>query len=198
MLDERGVPRNTDFTARVLFVGPKTFQRKSLWSIARVDQRFSSPLLPNIVILRGFFEPSDRSASYLIEGHRSDGALLRFLPIIEPVPCGRTQPANDAAVALRILHEGPPKTGVRLVGRVYEEKSKKPVPGVGISIEGPPGTIISVTDMQGVYEVNGLSAGRYTVGMKIQDAQGRPLAHFGIRYFNLKAGELGETNIYLR
>ena len=197
LLDERGVPRDIDFTARVLLVGPRTFLGKSLWSIARVEQRFSSPRLPNIVILRGFFEPGDKSVSYFIEGNRSQGALFRFLPIMEPVPCGRTQPAKDAEVAFRILHDGPPKTGVRLIGRVYEEKSKRPVPRVGISIEGPPGTIFSVTDMQGVYDLNGLPAGRYTVGMRVQDAQGRPMAHFGVWYFNLKTGELGEANIRL-
>jgi len=197
LLDERGVPRYIDFTARVLLVGPRTFLGKALWSIARVEERFSSPRLPNIVILRGFFEPGDKSVSYFIEGNRSQGALFRFLPIMEPVPCGRTQPAKDAEVAFRFLHDGPPKTGVRLIGRVYEEKSKRPVPRVGISIEGPPGTIFSVTDMQGVYDVNGLPAGRYTVGMRVQDAQGRPMAHFGVWYFNLKTGELGEANIRL-
>jgi hypothetical protein len=198
LLDERGVPRYIDFTARVLLVGPRTFLGKALWSIARVEERFSSPRLPNIVILRGFFDPNDKAASYFVEGSRSRGALLRFLPfIIEPVPCGRTQSAKDADVALRILHDGPPKTGVRLIGRVYEEKSKEPVPGAGVSIQGPPGNIVSVTDARGVYDLNGLPAGQYTVGMQVQDAQGRPLGHFGSWSFNLKNREVGGANIGL-
>lgn len=197
LLDERGVPRNTDFTARVLFVGPKTFLHRSLWSIARVEQRFSAPWLPNIVTVRGFFEPGDKAVSYFVEGSRSHGALLRFLPIMEPVPCGRTQPAQDAEVALRILHDGPPKVGVRLIGRVYQEKSKRPGVKVGVSVEGSAGTTFSVTDAQGVYDLNGLPPGRYTVGMHLQDAQGRPLAHFGVWDFNLKTGELREADIRL-
>ena len=116
---------------------------------------------------------------------------------MEPVPCGRTQPAQDAEVALRILHDGPPKVGVRLIGRVYQEKSKRPGVKVGVSVEGSAGTTFSVTDAQGVYDLNGLPPGRYTVGMHLQDAQGRPLAHFGVWDFNLKTGELREADIRL-
>jgi hypothetical protein len=117
LLDEDGTPRNTDFTAKVLFVGPKSLLGKSLWSIARVEERFSSRPLPNIVILRAFFEPSDKSVSYFVEGYRSYGPLFRYLPMIEQTDCGRTQYAKDASVPLRVLRDGPPKSGVRLIGR---------------------------------------------------------------------------------
>ena len=197
LFDERGTPRNADFLARILFVGPTTFEGKSLWSIARVEEDFSNLLLPNIVILRGVFRQSDKSVSYFIEGSHSQGPLLRFLPIIEPVPCGRTQSAKDAAVALRLLHDGPPQWGGRLIGRVYEKPSERPVKGVGISIEGPAGTVVSTTDAQGVYDANGLPPGRYTVHLQIQEAQRRRAADFGTKSFELKAGEIGEAVFYL-
>ena len=200
LLDERGAPRNTDFTGRLLFVGPKTFLGKSLWSIARVEESFSSPRLPNTVILRGFFEPDDKSISYFVEGHRSQGVFFRSLPIIEPADCGRTQYAKDATVPLRILRDGPPKSGVRLIGRVligrvYEKPTGRFVPGVGISIVGPAGSMVSVTDSQGVYDVNDLPPGRYTVHAQIQNAQGK--ISEDLRIVELKAGEIGESNLYL-
>lgn len=200
LLDEHGSPRNTDFTAKVLFVGPRSFRGKSSWAIARVEERFSSPPLPNIVILRAFFEPSDKSVSYFVEGRHSHGAFFSFLPIIEQVDCGRTRYAKDAAVPLRILRDGPPKSGARLIGLVrigseYEGPSPRPVPEIEVFIMGPGGPMVSVTDSQGVYDVHDLLPGQYIVRAQIQDAQGKVLQGGGDA--KLKAGEVGEANIYL-
>ncbi len=201
LLDEHGSPRNIDFTAKVLFVGPRSFLGKSLWAIAGVDEGFSSPPLPTIVILRAFFEPSDKSVSYFVEGSRSYGAFFRFLPIIERTDCGRTQYAKDATVPLRILRDGPPKSGVRLIGRAridrsYDRVLGRPVPGLEVSIVGPSGPIVSITDSQGVYDVKDLPPGRYTVHAQIQNSQGR--ASEGHGDAELKTGEVGEANLFLQ
>lgn len=116
LLDEHGIPRGIDFTARIIFVGPRTYLGKSLWSLATVDERFSGlpSEVPDLVVLRGFFQPHDRSRRYFVEGQRNSGVLTRFLPIIEPDPCGRTAPIDNdlAAAALRTLRDRAARTDV--------------------------------------------------------------------------------------
>jgi len=201
LLDEHGAPRNIDFTAKVLFVGPKSFLGKSLWAIARVEEGFSTPPLPKIVILRAFLEPSDKSVSYFVEGRRSYGPFFRFLPMIERTDCGRTQYAKDATVPLRILRDGPPKSGVRLIGRArigrsYGRVLGRAVPGLEVSIVGPSGPIVSLTDSEGVYDVKDLPPGQYTVHAQIRNVQGG--ASEGRGDAELKSGEVGEANLYLQ
>ena len=202
VLDEQGHPLGIDFTAKILFVGPRTFHGFSLWSIARVEQRFSgSSWWPsNIVILRGTFKPTDTSAEYFVEGARSVGALTRLLPLIERLPCGHTGTRNYAAVAIRILRDGAPKAGVRLIGRVYtdDQANRLPAPGVGISIDGPSESTVSSTDADGIYDASGLPPGRYTLHLAANSANGRSM--FGVKtpVFELKAGEIGGADFYLR
>lgn len=195
LLTEQGVPRNIDFTAKILFVGPATFRlpsfRWSLWSIAHVEQRFSGlpSWAPNILILRGYFLPSDKGQQYFVEGGHSQGAITHFLPIIEPVICGRTGRVDRSAVALRILHDGPPKSGVRVIGRVFDKlvaDPSKPVPGIEVVITGPTGRTGAVTDAQGIYDVTGLPPGQYTVEFERWKTA-----------YDLKAGGIGEDTFYI-
>lgn len=164
---EQGNPANIDFTARIVFVGPRSFRGWSLWSIARVEQRFGSlPAWPsNLLLLRGFFRPADRYEHYLVEGRRSGAAITRFLPVIEPTGCGHTARLEDATVALRCLRDGLPRSGGRLIGMVHKgvRESEKPAAEVKVRITGPAGSSISVTDAQGIYDVTGLPPGYYTI-----------------------------------
>lgn len=164
---EQGVPANIDFTARIVFVGPRSFHGSSLWSIARVEQRFgSSPAWPlNLILLRGFFRPDDQSGYYLVEGSRSGAAITHFLPVIEPIGCGHTARLEDATIALRCLRDGLPRSGGRLIGKVHRgvRESEKPAAGVKVRISGPAGSSITVTDAQGIYDATGLPAGYYTI-----------------------------------
>jgi hypothetical protein len=107
LFDSRGVPANIDFVAKIVFVGPPTVRDLSLWSVARVEQRFSGPpsWFPKFVVLRGFFAPIDGSRKYFVEGKRSYSCLTRYLPVIEPVSCGHTRPAEEATVEIQMLRE---------------------------------------------------------------------------------------------
>lgn len=196
LLTERGAPRNIDFTARIVFVGPSSFLERSLWSIARVEHRFgdlkSGPA--NLIILRGFFQPKDKSERYFVEGVRTRGVLTRFLPIFEPVDCGRTAHLDYAGVALRVLHDGLPLSGGRLIGRVYERmEESRPVPGVSVVAKGPAGSIVSVTDSQGIFDFIGLPPGPYTVEPLTTLSNGRNLS-VGL---NLKSGDVEDFSLYL-
>ncbi len=172
---EQGVPQNIDFTAKIVFVGPATYHGRSLWSVARVEQSFSGvpSWAAHFVFLRGYFPSTDRLERYFIEGVRSTGAITRFLPVIEPVPCGRTARIGDAVVALRVMQDGPPRSGVRIVGRVFDGLTiRKPVPGVGVLVAGPSGERVLTTDQLGIFDVIGLPPGEYTVKIAGQNRHG--------------------------
>ena len=199
LLNEHGGSNNMDFTATIVFVGPRSFHGLSLWSIAHVEQRFFT--LPssaaNLVVLRGFFTPNDKFKRYFVEGRRSQGALTRFLPVIEPVPCGRTINLDDAAVALRVLHDGPPTTGIRMIGRVLighsyerESQSRKPAPGVEVQIRGPAGTTVLVTDSDGIYDITGLPPGQYSVELPTK-------YKYAVDTFDLKAGAVQDDTLWI-
>lgn len=180
--------RHIDFTGEIVLFGPATFHGESLWSIVRVEQHFSGEAssLSNLVVVRGFFKPNSRE-KYFVEGSRSRVAFTDFLPMIEPVSCGHTRTRDHAAVALRILRDGPPKSGARLIGRVYEADSEAPAPGVGIDIEGRIGSVYKVTDAQGIYDATGVPSGHYTVRLAKASPERQVL-----QVIDLKPGDVGE------
>jgi hypothetical protein len=168
LLDESGKPHSVDFTARILIVGPKTFHGYSLFSIARVEERFATAIwsVPKFVVLRDFFRSTDRGEDFFVEGKRSLGPFTRLLPVVERVDCGHSRHVSDsdAIVSLRILRDVPPRNGVRVIGSAHSNWLKPtPVPGLEVFVKGPAGTIAAVTDEHGVYDVVGLPLGQYTV-----------------------------------
>jgi len=205
LFDERGVPRNIDFTAKIFIVGPPTFQGYSLWSIATIEDPFSAVQWRrgNIVILRGFFRSGDKSQLYFVEGRRSPAALTHFLPVILPVECGRTGPRDSEAVAIRLLHDGPPKSGARLIGRVLKGKytptsvSKTPLHGNIIAIEGSAGSIVSATDSEGIYSVDGLLPGRYTIHIATTGVRGLTSRGGEKGFVDLRLGEIDGEDFYI-
>jgi len=80
MVDTHGAPRGIDFTARILWIGPGTYQGWSLWAIARVEERFPGQPWqpPRFVIVCDFFKPGVTSRLYFVEGGRASGLLSRF------------------------------------------------------------------------------------------------------------------------
>lgn len=171
LLSEEGKPRNTDFIAKVVFVGPASFRDYSLWALARVEERYSDGPLSifGFVILRNFFHPTDRFRWFFVEGKRSKGTIARMLPVIERVECGQSKRLEDAAVPVRVLRDGAPRVGVRIIGRVYvgrlsdPEHQRVPSSGIRVLIRGPSGEAGVVTDSQGIFDVSGLPKGKYTV-----------------------------------
>jgi len=160
----------------------------SLWAVARIEERFSR--LPwenaNIVILRGLFKPAYKTSSYFIEGRPNRRALLSLIPVVEPVECGRSGLAGEAAVALRMVRDGLPNSGSRLIGRVVSDRTwRLPVPGVQVSIEGPAGTIVAVTDQEGVYDAPGIPPGHYVLTLM---GDGKPVLSYVV---DLQPGKFG-------
>jgi hypothetical protein len=76
------------------------------------------------------------------------------------------EPIGRAAVDLRVLQDGPPSSGVRIIGRVYADTYGTPASGAKVLITVPGGSISTTTDQQGIYDLVGLPAGRYSVRLE--------------------------------
>jgi hypothetical protein len=207
LLDERGVPRGVDFTAKIIFVGPKTpygiLRGRSLWSVARVQERFGQRFdIPRYVILRGVFAAADTFREYFVESTVGSNTILGDLfPVVEPLECGRTALLQDAGAWIRVLRQGAPKGGSWLIGRVYigvsyDHHGRKPAPGTYVSLEGANGTIVSVADADGVYDFTGLPSGTYTLRATVTTSDGR--AFSDVQPFRLKEAEVRDWDLYAR
>ena len=195
-------PYHAVFTARLVFVGrsiealthsPSNFlsskgydARVGDWVIGVVQEKFWGlpSWTPRLVLLTNFVYW--KGETYFVDGSRGRGLLTERLPIVEGGLCGgRTRPIGDAIVDLRLLHE-PSSTGTRLIGYVREPEKfvgglVPPVPfklatGAKISVTGPAGTRVITTDPSGVYEMDDLPLGDYTLQLLAPDGhlEGRP------------------------
>jgi hypothetical protein len=160
-------PRSTEhsaFTARIVYVRPVS--RYGGWSIARVEQRYWG--LPwwnhKFVVLPYRFKRGD---NYLVDGYVRPSLIGRLINLMH-VHCSRTAPVNDAQVDLRLLRDGPPKTGVRIIGRVMQwrrgDDRSHVAPHVNVTIIGDTSDrVTTMTDELGIYDAMGLPPGHYEV-----------------------------------
>jgi hypothetical protein len=134
-------------------------------AVALVSERFWGVRSKLVLLTGDFFEDGER---YLIDGARADGPLTRLIPLVRFRPCNKTARVEDSAVNLRVLRSGIPITGVRIIGEVtrYNGKKREPAPGIEVVIEGPAGMVTVTTDKEGIYEIAGLSRGRYQIHTK--------------------------------
>jgi hypothetical protein len=182
------------FTARVVLVG-RSFGLPpgySCWSVAHVQRRFPGLASPisDFVVLRFFFKHGERG-EYLVDGRRGPGLLGRVLPIIEVYRCCHTQPLDQATVDLRALLDGPPKSGVRIIGRVYTPGTGGSASGVRLVVSGPGGSITTATDQQGIYDLVGLQAGHYSVQLESK----MQCSYCYIPEADVKSGEVWEPQM---
>ena len=177
VLSAKKFPGSVVLTARVVFVGNSLWLHydpdHSNWCVVRVEHRYWGVpwWTPGFAVLRGYFKKGERG-EFLVDVRRSKGLLLHFLPIFEPYPCCHMMELSEAAVHLRVLSDGPPKSGVRIIGSVYTRvKGARHAAGsVNVLIEGPGGVISATTDQEGIYDQSGLPAGHYTVQVESLDA----------------------------
>jgi hypothetical protein len=192
-------PNHVVFVGKIVLVGRSEDQGQfSSWSVVRVERRFwGLPWwAPRLVILFGDVFGTGNRAEYFVDGVRGAG-WAHFLPIIESYPCGRTQHLNSAAVDLRVLQDGPPKSGVRIIGQVYTamDSTGLPAQGVKLSITGPGGKVTATTDSQGIYDLVGLPSGHYSVQVEPEGQRD----HFsGAASGDVKSGEVWGTTLVRR
>lgn len=104
------------------------------------------------------------SEDYFVDGYRPVGALTRFLPIFYTT-CTHTGRLESAEPELRVMREGAPQNGIRIIGRTLRRNSEKwePVPGAQVIVEGPSGRTIVVSDQNGVYDTREIPLQRYYI-----------------------------------
>jgi hypothetical protein len=107
--------------------------------------------------------PLHHGEVYFVDGRRMPGLLTQFLPVVEVSSCNRTRLLKDATVDLRVLHDGPPRDGVRIIGEVKRGRHWEKAAGVKVLISAPNGITTTETDKEGIYDVTGLPAGPYTI-----------------------------------
>ncbi len=171
------------FTARILGArklwGPDESQWspgwRRYWLLASVQKQFwglpwwDRKLVILLMSARASGAPPPRDEIDFVDGRRLPGSLTRFLPIYETF-CTRTGPLADSEIDLRVLRDGPPRNGIRILGRTdrltgnYPSYRWETAPSMKVAIRGPAGTITAVSDDHGIYDVSGLSPGYYEVG----------------------------------
>ena len=90
-----------------------------------------------------------------------------------------------------MLRDGPPKSGGRIIGRVYSFLPDRPgeryVPDVTVVVTSPRGSISIVTDQSGIYDFRDLPPGHYSIRVGSDE-------HGGM---DLKPGEVSGSDLYL-
>lgn len=184
-------PRHTVFTGRVLTLGRPLHSRGCPWALLRVEHIYWGlpRWMSGMVIVRGYFRETDKDQEYFVDAYRSDGVLTRFIPVVEFYPCCHTTLLKNAEVDLRVLQDGPPKSGVRIIGRVYDLRATNRgafVPDSPILVTGPAGPISTLTDKAGIYDLRDLPPGHYSMRVGLRD--------YGA---DLKTGDIWEEYLYL-
>lgn len=158
-------PGNAVFTAKAVVVRgwPVRLMNVGELPFGIVEKQFwGLPAWDKKIILIAL--PLHDGEVYFVDGRRMQGLLTQFLPVVEVSSCNRTRLLKDAAVDLRVLHDGPPRDGVRIIGEVKRGRHwEKAAAGIRVLISGPHGITTTETDQEGIYHVTGLPAGPYTI-----------------------------------
>ena len=161
------------------------------WQIVAVDRSFWGlrPWERKFVLVRGGLIRDNQT--YLIEGRRPTGLLTRLLPVFE-IYCTRTRSLRSAQVDLRLLHDGPPKESARIIGivvdRVYKTPSS-PVPDAKVTITGPGGEQVLLSDASGIYDAPSVPPGHYRLTLEAADPTDN--SYFTCER-DVRIGEVGE------
>jgi hypothetical protein len=188
-------PTHAVFTARVIFAGRSIEARRAVnglrstgpdddvgdWAIGLVEENFwGLPRWTRVVLLTN--NVYWKGETYFVDGGRADGLLTQLLPIVEGgVGCSRTRPVQYAAVDLRVLRRPSPQGATRVTGVVRGPETFTPglvrprtpvfVSGARIDIVGSTWTRTIATDAAGVYELDGLPPGDYTLRLSAPETQ---------------------------
>jgi hypothetical protein len=147
---------------------------------------------------------------YFIDGYRGSTLLNYFVPVVSAqYGCSRTRPIQSADLDLRILRH-PPSEGATIIGYVrqpapYHDILERPsatsyLSGAQIEVSGPDGMRTLTTDASGIYQLEGLPVGEYTVELEVPE--GQTVGRYGydgrVRKLRLKSEDLVEESFELR
>jgi hypothetical protein len=196
-------PGQAVFVAKILYGSFewRPSEKHVPWSIGLVRRRYwGLPWWVPRLILLGHASLK-QGEEYFIDGDRSFWRLSSFFPYVD-FRCGnRTRLLNEAAVEMRLLKDGPPKSGVRIIGRVKRRLGPgnwQAVSGVSVQIVGPTGAVTTTTDDQGIYDAVGLPPGHYSIRTDPdQEAHNLLREYYERAEGELKNGEIWGRDIYI-
>jgi len=194
------------FVAKIVYVPVAWNPSKNYepWTIGLVQRRYwGLPWwTPRLVVLGHSAPYLRKGGEYFIDADRNGGRFSAIFPYLE-FRCGsRTKPLSDAPLELRLLDEGPPKSGVRIIGRTIRRFGVgewRSAVNVTVRITGPGGAISTITDQHGIYDVIGLPAGHYSVRSDPEDdADAFPRENYERREGDLKAGDIWGRDVLVK
>jgi hypothetical protein len=189
-------PAHAVFTAKVLFAGrsieamlsahgapqPTDGDRKvGDWAIGLVQERFwGMPNWTRLVLLTNYAYWDGET--YFVDGRRVDGVVTQFFPIVwGGIGCSRTKPIGYADVDLRLLRNPPAPGTTHVIGYVREPEKFRPGltrptrptlrANAQIQVTGPAFSRTLTTDSTGIYEVDDLTPGDYTLELAKPETQ---------------------------
>ena len=182
-------PTQAVFTAKVLYAGRSISSLLRIregwgwgdWAIGVVQEEFwGMPRWTHLVLLTNYVYWEGET--YFVDGRRLNGWLTQFLPIVEGgIGCSRTKLAQNSIVDLRLLRKPPPAGKTRAMGyvrtpetftSVFERPSKPTfVAGAQIAVIGPTDSRTVMTDSGGIYELDDLPPGDYTLRLSMPETQ---------------------------
>lgn len=209
-------PQQAVFTARILWARKLWGAEESQWSpgwrrywlLASVQKQFwglpwwDRKLVILLMSARAGGAPPPRDEIDFVDGRRLPGSLTRFLPIYETF-CTRTGPLADSEIDLRVLRDGPPLNGVRILGRTarlagdYPNYRWETVPSAKVLIRGPAGETIVESDANGVYDATGLPPGYYEIARAPAGGAERTLSDTQCR-LNVSSREIRDCGVSVR
>jgi hypothetical protein len=193
-------PDQAVFTAHVLYVGHvdpqyamRSGHRFGPWAIAYVKHRYwGLPWWSSVIVALspGSYQQGE---NYFVDGRWPGNS--RLLPFVYTGPCRRTGPLSEAIVETRTLRDGPPRTGVRIIGHTYRRESRMAfdlAPGMPVGITGSNGSVVVTSDPDAVYDSTG-PPGHYSVQIQQPDRRNR---EEGDQDKNLSVGEVWARSVY--
>jgi hypothetical protein len=163
------------FVAHPVFVGRmRSFGDVSrpIWTFAVVEKHYWG--LPwwnrRLIPICGIFRGQQR---FVFDGYPHQGLFTKFFPVLIARTCGHTGSFDKQEAQARVLREGIPPKGVRIIGTLRRYSANIPITSAKVVITGPQGESVVVTDDNGVYDVRDVPAGRYRIRTELPDPRGR-------------------------
>jgi hypothetical protein len=179
------------FTAKVVYAARSIYSLTRIreydggdwgdWAIGIVQEQFwGMPRWTHLVLLTNYVYWGGET--YFVDGNRSAGWLTQFLPIVRgDVGCSRTKPAQNSIVDLRLLRKPLLEGKTRVMGYVRAPETftsvfeRPPTPtfvaGAQIAVIGPNDSRTVMTDSEGIYELDDLPPGDYTLQVSMPENQ---------------------------